>query len=239
MTAPLFEEHSFRVADDPERARALFPEVDGADGYAWAYAVTGPSGAVFVGWLSQGNEASSVPGGFAEHVALNRDRMATGGPRAIWEAALVLLAFEHSARRASLHRYLADQDSPEAKATLARVRGGGRVPTAALDRTFPERPEIDGLLWESRGALAWRHQFENLARLGGLSYADAVDLRKGVMSRKLAARDAAGAVEVAPGLALRDVLDERAVYGGVPHSPNLQGARTLLGSLGDSGSAHR
>lgn len=110
------------------------------------------------------------------------------------------------------------------------------TPAGDLTPTFDSLPLVDALLRDSHGVLLWHHQLEALLGLFVRSAGDPATLRKGIAARRAAAFERVRAFELAPGVTLEDVIEERMTFGATVRA-NLYGARLLLGAEGPSGLA--
>lgn len=95
-----------------------------------------------------------------------------------------------------------------------------------MQRNFCALPSVDDLLHDSRGILLWHYQLESLCRLFEIHVGEAVAFRKGVNAKKAATMQHAGQMRFASGISLRDVIEERMVFGVTSH-PSLCAARLL------------
>lgn len=172
-------EEVWSLDDDPQRARTAFPDRPPEVGPLWARTVWA-SGVAVLQWTARSPDARHDPeDSFSRHLALNP--FGPSSERSLYEAAAVLGEYVRTGRRAR----------------------------AVLRRTYPVRPDVEAVLWESRGAMIWHHQVERLAALSGLADPDASQLRRDLAKRMATAWRYAEELDVASGLSLATVLRER------------------------------
>ncbi len=102
-----------------------------------------------------------------------------------------------------------------------------KIKISNLNFTFKNHPIIDSFLKESRGALIWHHQLENLYLFHLNNKDEATDFRKNILKKLASAFDLAFKIQIDQEITLNDVINDRMVFGGTI-IPSLREASKLF-----------